>query len=247
MWQYVYGPRAERVRVLELQPADRRAAHVHHDQPRPPARDLVERLVRMRGLGEAAHVRLAVLRVVGAAPARSRAPPTGAGRSCPSAAARTRRPRAHSPPLRTTCTWTDSRGAGLTVHPEGARHAELAVPGHGADHRVAAGRQVDAQVLAVALQEAVGAGQLVGLLARVGPALDLEVVRDLALVRDVDHGTGADRHVAGLELVVGHHHRQVGALRRWSLSRRRRRTRPARESRRHDERWGGPGGHRRPL
>ena len=58
----------ERMRVLQGQPADRRATHVHHDQPRPSAGELVERLVRMRRLREAVHL-LAVLGVVDAAPA----------------------------------------------------------------------------------------------------------------------------------------------------------------------------------
>ena len=58
----------ERMRVLQGQPPDRRATHVHHDQPRPSAGEIVERLVRMRRLREAVHL-LAVLGVVDAAPA----------------------------------------------------------------------------------------------------------------------------------------------------------------------------------
>ena len=43
---------------------------------------------------------------------------------------------------------------------ERADHPELLVAGNRADHRVAAGREVDLERLAAAAQEAVGAGQL---------------------------------------------------------------------------------------
>ena len=96
----------------------------------------------------------------------------------------------------------DSRRAGASViaavlprslDGDGAGHAQLPVAGHRAGHRVLAGREVDLELLALAAEEGRRAGELLGLLLRVGPLLDRQVVGEVALVLGGDRAALADR------------------------------------------------------